>query len=77
MLKLLGSIGAREDLTVSTSAPPPPSGWPTSPSPRRSPFCNAGLSFAYGLYAVFAALSFGFVLKAVKETKGRELEDMT
>ncbi len=38
---------------------------------------NAGLSFAYGLYAVFAALSFGFVLKAVKETKGRELEDMT
>ncbi|HEX5349481.1 MAG TPA: sugar porter family MFS transporter [Pseudonocardiaceae bacterium] len=38
---------------------------------------NAGLSFAYGLYAVFAVLSFGFVLKAVKETKGRELEDMT
>jgi hypothetical protein len=38
---------------------------------------NAGLSFAYGLYAAFAALSFGFVLKAVKETKGRELEDMT
>jgi SP family sugar:H+ symporter-like MFS transporter len=38
---------------------------------------NAGLSFAYGLYAAFAALSFGFVVKAVKETKGRELEDMT
>ncbi len=38
---------------------------------------NAGLSFAYELYAAFAALSFGFVLKAVKETKGRELEDMT
>ncbi|MGH3548950.1 MAG: sugar porter family MFS transporter [Pseudonocardiaceae bacterium] len=38
---------------------------------------NLGLSFAYGLYATFAALSFGFVFKAVKETKGRELEDMT
>ncbi|MDQ2788245.1 MAG: MFS transporter [Pseudonocardiales bacterium] len=38
---------------------------------------NLGLSFAYGLYAIFAALSFGFVFKAVKETKGRELEDMT
>ena len=36
-----------------------------------------GLSFAYGLYATFAALSFVFVLKAVRETKGRELEDMT
>jgi hypothetical protein len=38
---------------------------------------DLGLSFAYGLYAAFAALSFAFVLKAVKETKGRELEDMT
>jgi SP family sugar:H+ symporter-like MFS transporter len=38
---------------------------------------DLGLSFAYGLYAAFAALSFGFVLAAVKETKGRELEDMT
>jgi hypothetical protein len=38
---------------------------------------DGGLSFAYGLYAAFAALSFGFVLTAVKETKGRELEDMT
>ncbi len=38
---------------------------------------DAGLSFAYGLYAAFAVLSFGFVLTAVKETKGRELEDMT
>jgi SP family sugar:H+ symporter-like MFS transporter len=36
-----------------------------------------GLSFAYGLYATFAALSFVFVLTAVQETKGRELEDMT
>lgn len=38
---------------------------------------EAGLSFAYGLYATFAAVSFVFVLKAVRETKGRELEDMT
>lgn len=38
---------------------------------------DAGLTFAYGLYAAFAAMSFGFVLKAVRETKGRELEDMT
>jgi SP family sugar:H+ symporter-like MFS transporter len=38
---------------------------------------NLGLSFAYGLYAAFAAISFVFVLKAVQETKGRELEDMT
>lgn len=35
-----------------------------------------GLSFAYGLYAGFAALSFVFVLYAVRETKGVELEDM-
>jgi hypothetical protein len=31
---------------------------------------------AYGLYAVMALLSFLFVLKVVRETKGRELEDM-
>ncbi|MGH3823204.1 MAG: sugar porter family MFS transporter [Pseudonocardiaceae bacterium] len=37
---------------------------------------DAGLSFAYGLYAAFAALSFWFVRTAVRETKGRELEDM-
>ncbi|HEY2763913.1 MAG TPA: sugar porter family MFS transporter [Pseudonocardiaceae bacterium] len=37
---------------------------------------DVGLSFAYGLYAAFAALSFVFVLRAVQETKGRELEDM-
>ncbi len=37
---------------------------------------NIGLVFAYGLYATFAALAFVFVLKAVRETKGRELEDM-
>ncbi|NIZ92875.1 sugar porter family MFS transporter [Kineococcus rubinsiae] len=37
---------------------------------------EAGLQFAYGLYAVFALLSFVFVRKAVQETKGQELEDM-
>jgi SP family sugar:H+ symporter-like MFS transporter len=37
---------------------------------------NAGLMFAYGLYTLFAALALLFVFKAVKETKGRELEDM-
>jgi sugar porter (SP) family MFS transporter len=35
-----------------------------------------GLSFAYGLYTAFAALAFVFVVRAVHETKGRELEDM-
>jgi SP family sugar:H+ symporter-like MFS transporter len=35
-----------------------------------------GLSFAYGLYAGFALLSLAFVLLAVRETKGVELEDM-
>jgi len=35
-----------------------------------------GLSFAYGLYASFALLSLLFVLYAVRETKGIELEDM-
>jgi sugar porter (SP) family MFS transporter len=37
---------------------------------------NIGLSFAYGLYALFALLAFIFVAKAVRETKGRELESM-
>jgi sugar porter (SP) family MFS transporter len=37
---------------------------------------HAGLGLAYGLYTLFAALALVFVLKAVKETKGRELEDM-
>jgi SP family sugar:H+ symporter-like MFS transporter len=37
---------------------------------------SIGLSFAYGLYAAFALLSFVFVLFLVRETKGRELEDM-
>ncbi|MEU6861613.1 sugar porter family MFS transporter [Glycomyces sp. NPDC046736] len=35
-----------------------------------------GLFLAYGLYAAFALISFFFVLKMVKETKGVELEDM-
>ena len=35
-----------------------------------------GLTFAYGLYAVFALLSLMFVLFGVRETKGIELEDM-
>ena len=35
-----------------------------------------GLTFAYGLYAGFALLSLLFVLSAVRETKGMELEDM-
>ncbi len=34
------------------------------------------LTFAYGLYAGFALLSLFFVLYAVRETKGVELEDM-
>ncbi|MGN2252011.1 sugar porter family MFS transporter [Frateuria sp. GZRe12] len=35
-----------------------------------------GLSFAYGLYAAFALISLLFVVFAVRETKGMELEDM-
>jgi sugar porter (SP) family MFS transporter len=37
---------------------------------------DLGLVFAYGLYTLFAALALIFVLRAVKETKGKELEDM-
>jgi MFS transporter, SP family, sugar:H+ symporter len=37
---------------------------------------SVGLVFAYGLYAAFAALALIFVWKAVRETKGRELETM-
>ncbi|MBP2436018.1 sugar porter family MFS transporter [Microbacterium amylolyticum] len=37
---------------------------------------QAGLGLAYGLYAAMAALSLLFVIKFVKETKGRELESM-
>ncbi|HVI60315.1 MAG TPA: sugar porter family MFS transporter [Luteimonas sp.] len=35
-----------------------------------------GLTFAYGLYAAFALLSLVFVLAAVRETRGMELEQM-
>jgi len=37
---------------------------------------DIGLTFAYGLYTAFAALALIFVLRAVPETKGRELEEM-
>ena len=37
---------------------------------------DIGLAFAYGFYTFFAVLSFVFVVKFVKETKGRQLEDM-
>lgn len=37
---------------------------------------SVGLGLAYGLYTAFAVLSFLFVLRFVKETKGRQLEDM-
>ncbi|MCL1899069.1 MAG: sugar porter family MFS transporter [Promicromonosporaceae bacterium] len=36
-----------------------------------------GPSFAYFMYAAFAALSFFFVLALVRETKGRQLEEMS
>ncbi|WP_300395397.1 sugar porter family MFS transporter [Henriciella sp.] len=36
-----------------------------------------GLTGAYGFYAVFAFISIFFVWKAVRETKGMELEEMT
>ena len=35
-----------------------------------------GLGLAYGLYTAAAALSFILVWKFIRETKGRELEDM-
>jgi hypothetical protein len=37
---------------------------------------GAGLAGAYGLYAAAAALSLLFVLTAVRETKGKTLEQM-
>jgi SP family sugar:H+ symporter-like MFS transporter len=36
---------------------------------------NAGLGIAYGLYATFAVLSFFFVWRFIRESKGRELEE--
>ena len=35
-----------------------------------------GLGLTYGIYAAFALLSLLFVLTGIKETKGRELEEM-
>jgi sugar porter (SP) family MFS transporter len=40
------------------------------------PLAAKGLGIAYGLYALFAILSFFFVWKIVHETKGRTLESM-
>lgn len=37
---------------------------------------DIGLGFAYGLYTTAAAISLFFVLFLIKETKGRELEEM-
>jgi MFS transporter, SP family, sugar:H+ symporter len=37
---------------------------------------DVGLTLAYGLYTFFALLSLFFVLRSVKETKGKELEEM-
>jgi SP family sugar:H+ symporter-like MFS transporter len=37
---------------------------------------DVSLALAYGLYALFALLSFLFVMKFIKETKGKQLEDM-
>ena len=37
---------------------------------------SAGLGLAYGLYAAMAFISFLFVIRAVRETRGRELEEM-
>ena len=38
---------------------------------------SIGLAGAYGIYAGFALISILFVIKAVRETRGRELEEMT
>lgn len=40
------------------------------------PLKDVGLGFAYGLYTIAAAISLFFVLLLVKETRGRELEEM-
>jgi len=41
-----------------------------------APAYSAEISPAYGVYAGFAVVSFVFVAKAVRETKGLELESM-
>ncbi|HET9818857.1 MAG TPA: sugar porter family MFS transporter [Rhodanobacteraceae bacterium] len=40
------------------------------------PMAQFSLPFSYGIYAAFAALSFVFVWRLVRETRGVELEDM-
>jgi SP family sugar:H+ symporter-like MFS transporter len=37
---------------------------------------SVGLGLAYGVYTFFALVSIFFVKRYVKETKGRELEEM-
>lgn len=37
---------------------------------------HLGLAFAYALFAAFAVASLGFVVRYIKETRGRELETM-
>ena len=37
---------------------------------------SIGLAGAYGIYTLFAAISIFFVIRAVRETRGQELEDM-
>ncbi|WP_203290709.1 sugar porter family MFS transporter [Maricaulis parjimensis] len=37
---------------------------------------SIGLAGAYGIYTLFAVLSIGFVVKMVRETRGKELEEM-
>ncbi len=62
-LALGASVQWIANFTVSTTFPP---------------FADRlGLDITYGIYAFFACLSFFFVLTFVKETKNKELEDMT
>jgi len=41
------------------------------------PLKDIGLGFAYGLYTTAAAISLFFVILLIKETKGKELEEMS
>jgi SP family sugar:H+ symporter-like MFS transporter len=38
---------------------------------------NAGLFYAYGIYAIAALVSFFFVVRLIRETRGRELESIS
>jgi MFS transporter, SP family, sugar:H+ symporter len=40
------------------------------------PLKNLGLGLAYGIYTLFALLAVLFVIRFVRETKGKELEEM-